>query len=159
RRAFLRQGNIEERCKQRGILRRIELDLRERAFQVGKPALRRNVGAAETLATPFGDRMQGGVLQKLRAAPFHPGMRRVGEPRMKFPDKARFSHARLADYQNQLPVALACSFPAPHQRGDFLVAADKRREMALARTATATARPYEPEQRYRFWHAFQVMGA
>ena len=31
--------------------------------------------------------------------------------------------------------------------------------MALACAASATARPYKPEQRHRLWHAFQFMGA
>ena len=34
RRAFLRQWNIEQRSEQRGIFRRVELDLRQRIFQL-----------------------------------------------------------------------------------------------------------------------------
>jgi hypothetical protein len=40
-----------------------------------KPPLGGNVGAAETLTAPFRDRMKWRVLQQLRAAPFHPGVR------------------------------------------------------------------------------------
>jgi hypothetical protein len=44
----------------------------------GNDALRRrNIGAAEALTAPFGDRMQRRVLQKLRTAPFDPGVRQV----------------------------------------------------------------------------------
>ena len=77
RRAVLRQRNVEQRRQKRHVLRRIELDLRQRAFEIGEAPLRRHIGAAEALAAPFGDRMQRRVLQQLRAAPFHPGMRRV----------------------------------------------------------------------------------
>ena len=50
---------------------------------------------------------------------------------------------------------MSAIWPSPcrarsHRRkhGDFLVAADERREMALPRTASAAARPDEAEQRY-----------
>ena len=78
---------------------------------------------------------------------------------MKFLDQARFTEPGLADDQHQLPVALPRPLPAPHQHGDFLVTADERREMALARAASATAGSYKSEQRHRLWHAFQFMGA
>ena len=53
RRAFRRQRNVEKRREQRGVLRRVELDLRQRAFQLRKPPLRRDVGAAEALRGPI----------------------------------------------------------------------------------------------------------
>src|SRR5262245_50873025 len=98
--ALLRQGNVEERGEQRGILRRVELDLRQRALQLREASVRRHVGAAEPLATPFGDRMQRRVLQELRTAPFEPGMWRLAEPGMKFLDQAGFTQSRLAHNQN-----------------------------------------------------------
>ena len=73
------------------ILRRVELDLRQRALQLGEALLGGHVGAAETLAAPFGDRVQRRVLQKLRTAPFDPGVRRVAQPGMKFLDQAGFT--------------------------------------------------------------------
>ena len=142
-----------------GVLRRIELDLRQRVLQVRQPPLGRHVGAAEALAAPFGDRVQRRVLQKLRAAPFDPGVRRVGEPGMKFFDQARFAQARLADDHHQLAVALPRPLPAPHQHRDFFVAADQRREIALRRPASAAARPHEPEQRHRLGHALERVRA
>ena len=149
RRALLRQRNVEERREQGSVLRRVELDLRQRAFQLGKPPLRRHVGAAETLAAPFGDRMQRRVLQKLRAAPLDPGVRRVGEPGVKFLDQARFTEPRLADDHHQLAVALPRPLPAPQQHRHFIVAADQRREIALRRAPAAAARAHQPEQRRR----------
>ena len=103
--------------------------------------------------------MQRRVLQKLRAAPFDPGVRSVAQPGMKFLDQARLAEPRLADDQHQLPVALPRPLPAPHQHGDFLVATHERREMALPRAASAAARPHEPEQRHRLRHAFEFVAA
>jgi hypothetical protein len=72
---------------------------------------------------------------------------------MKFLDQPRFTQAGFAHDQDQLPLALP-PLPAPHQHGDFLVTTDQRREPALPRAPSATARPGEPEQRHRLWHAF-----
>jgi hypothetical protein len=41
---------------------------------------------------------------------------------------------------NQLPIALARSFPAPHQYRDLFLATDQWREIALARPPSAAAR-------------------
>ena len=142
RHAFLRQRNVEQRRQQRSIFRRVELDLRQRAFQFREPPLRGHVGAAEALPAPFGDRMQRRVLQKLRAAPFDPGVRRVGKPGMKFLDQAGFAQPRLADDHHQLAVALPRPLPAPHQHRHFVVAADERGEIALPGTASAAARAH-----------------
>jgi hypothetical protein len=78
---------------------------------------------------------------------------------MKFLDQARFSQSRLAHYYHQLPLALPRPIPAPHQHGDFLVAADKRREMALPSAAPAAARAHDPEQFHRLGHAFEFIAA
>jgi hypothetical protein len=50
---------------------------------------------------------------------------------LKFLDQARLTEPRLADNHQQLPVALARSLPAPHQRGDFLIATNKRRHAVV----------------------------
>ena len=81
------------------------------------------------------------------------------EPGMKFLDQARFTQARLADDQHQLAVTLPRPLPAPHQHGDFLVAADERREMALPGAASAAAGTNEPEQHHRLRHALERMCA
>jgi hypothetical protein len=89
--------------------------------------------------------MQRRVLQKLRAAPFDPAVRRLAQPRMEFLYEPRFADPRLADDEHQLAVALPRPLPAPHQYGDFLIATHQRREMALPCAPPAAARPNEPE--------------
>ena len=78
---------------------------------------------------------------------------------MKFLDQARFAQARLADDQHQLALALTRPLPAPHQHGDFLVAADERGEIALPGTAAAATGANKPEQRRRFGHALERVRA
>src|SRR5262249_50645227 len=110
----------------------------------------RRFGTAESLAAPFGNRVQRRVLQELRTSPFDPTMRRhLEQPGVKFLDQAGFTDARFADDQHQLPFALLRPLPAPIQHGDFFFAPDERREVPLPRAAPAAARPYKPEQRYR----------
>jgi hypothetical protein len=74
--------------------------LGQRAFEVGETPFGRHVGAPKTLAAPFRDRMQRRVLQKLRAAPFDPGVRGVAQPTMKFFNQARFAEPRLTISSN-----------------------------------------------------------
>jgi hypothetical protein len=62
RRTFARQRNIEERRKQRGILHRVEVDLRQGVLQVGEALLSRYIGSAETHPGRFRDRVQSRVL-------------------------------------------------------------------------------------------------
>ena len=73
-------GMSSSGASKRSILRRVELDQRQRVLQVREALLGGHVGAAEALAAPFGDRMQRRVLQELRAAPFDPGVRRLAQP-------------------------------------------------------------------------------
>src|SRR6516165_2724876 len=103
--------------------------------------------------------MQWRVLQKLRATPLDPSMWCFANPGMKFLDQARLAEPRLAHDEHQLPITKPSAVPAPHKYRYFLVATDKRREMALACATSATARPYQPEQRHRLRHAFQFIGA
>jgi hypothetical protein len=58
-----------------------------------------------------------------------------------------------------LPITLACPLPASHQYGEFFLATDEWREMALTGAATAAARPDYPEQTHRLRHTFQRMAA
>ena len=78
---------------------------------------------------------------------------------MKLLDQARLTKARFADNRYQLPVALPRSLPAAHQHGDFLVATNERRQMALPRSASAATGPDYPVQWRRFGHAFEFMAA
>jgi hypothetical protein len=157
--AFLGQRNIKKRREQGSVFRGIELDLGKRVFQVRQPPFRRQVSAAEALPAPFSDWVQRRVLQKLRAAPLHPGVRGVGEPGVEFLNQARFAQARFADDQRQLALAPTRPLPAPHQHGDFLVTAHKRGEIPLSGTAPATTGADEPEQGRRFGHPFERMRA
>ena len=70
---------------------RVELDLRERRFEVGEPPFGWNVGAAEALPAPLGDWMQRRILQQLGRVPFNPGVWRLAQPRMKLFDQARLA--------------------------------------------------------------------
>src|SRR6516164_2032313 len=103
--------------------------------------------------------MQRRVLQKLRTAPFDPGMWRVAQPRMEFLNEPRLADPRLADDQYQLAVALPRPLPSPRQHRDFLIATHQRREMTSPPAPSAAARPHEPEKRYRLRHAFEFMAA
>ena len=109
--AVLRQRNVQERREQGGILRRVELDQRQRILQVRETLLGGYVGAAETLAAPIGDRMQRRVLQKLRTTPFDPGVRRVAQPSMKFLDQAGFT--QIPARPRSAPIARRPAAPAP----------------------------------------------
>jgi hypothetical protein len=60
---FRGQRYIHQRGQKRRVLQGVELDLLQRAVEVGKTPLRRDVGAAKTLAAPFRNRMERGVLQ------------------------------------------------------------------------------------------------
>jgi hypothetical protein len=50
---------------------------------------------------------------------------------MKFLNQAGLTYPWLAHNQNQLSLTLLCTLPAPHQHGNFLVAAYERREVSL----------------------------
>ena len=159
RHAFLWQRNGQQCRKQRDILDGVEFDLCQRALQLRDPLLRRHVGAAEALTAPFGDRVQRRVLQELRTAPFDPGMRGVAQPRLEFLHQPRLAQARLANDQHQLPVAPPRTLPAPQQHGELLVTTDQRRETALPRAASDTARPHQAEQGHRLRHAAESVTA
>ena len=92
-----RLRNVEERGEQFRILRWVKFDLRKRVLKIGEALLRRHIGPAETHAAPFGDRIQRRVLQKLRAAPFGPGVRHLAYAGVKFLDKPGFTETRFPD--------------------------------------------------------------
>ena len=64
---------------------------------------------------------------------------------MEFLNEPRLADSGFADDRHQLALALPRPLPAPHQHGDFLVAAHKRRQVTLPGTAPAAARPNDPE--------------
>ncbi len=99
--------------------------------------------------------MQRRVLQELRGGPLDPAVRRLDEFCAELLDQARFAEARLADDGDELAFAGASAIPAAHQHRDFLVAADKGGERALAGTSACAARPHDAEERDRLGRAFQ----
>ena len=90
---------------------RVEADQTQRAFEVGEALLGRSI-RTKTQPAPFGDWMQRRVLQKLRGAPFDPGVRRLCQPRMELLDEPRLAEAGLADDQHELAFARASALPA-----------------------------------------------
>ncbi len=66
---------------------------------------------------------------------------------------------RFADDQHQLAVTLPRPFPPPQQHRYFLVTADKRREIALRRSASAAACAHQLEQRGRLRDALERVRA
>ena len=107
-----RQRDVHERCEQGRIFGWVEADQTQRAFEVSKALFSRNIHA-KTLPAPFGDWMQRRVLQKLRGAPFDPGVWRLREPSVELLDEPRLADAGLADDKGELALALPRAFPAP----------------------------------------------
>ena len=93
--------------------------------------------------------MQWRVLQKLRTAPFDPGVRSVAQPRMEFLNEAAFPETGFADDEHQLPIALPGAAPAPHQRANFFVTPNQWCEMSLTSAASAPTGSHMLEQRHR----------
>ena len=91
-----RQRDVHEWCEQWRIFGWVEADQTQRAFEVGEAFFGGRIWA-KPQPTPFGDRMQRRVLQKLRGAPFDPGVRRLREPSVELVDEPRLADARLAD--------------------------------------------------------------
>ena len=103
--AVRRQGDVDQRRKERRMFGGIDADQHERVFEVGQALPRRRLGVSETLAPPFGDRVQRRVLQELRRRPFDPGVRRLAEARVELLDQPRFADAWLADDLHELALA------------------------------------------------------
>jgi class 3 adenylate cyclase len=154
-----RGGNVEQRREQGRKLDRIELHLRQRGFEVGKPALRRHVDSAKSLLAPLGQRMQRGVLQQLRRGPFDPGMGPLGELATKLIDETRLPDSGLADDLNELPLAASRALPAFDENCEIVVAPDKRRLDARSCATAPAAGPHDPVQNRRACNAFEFVRA
>ena len=81
-------------------------------LEVGETPLVGRVGAAKAQSAPFGERVQGRVLQELRGGPFDPGVRRLGEFCAELLDEARLADAGLADDLDELTLAFERARPA-----------------------------------------------
>ncbi len=134
----------------------IETDQPQRVLEVGKALASGGVGAAETLAAPFGDRVQRRILQQLRRREFDPGVRRLAELQAKLLDEARLADAGLADNQRELALASRRPLPAPAQEVELLLAPDQRRQRAGAEAPPA-ARAHDPVERDRRRRAFELV--
>ena len=103
--------------------------------------------------------MQRRVLQKLRSAPFDPGVRRLGERRTELIDEPRLAEARFADDQHDLAFAGPRAFPAARQQAQLLLAADERRQNSSAAPSTAAAGANDAEELDRLGYAFEFARA
>jgi hypothetical protein len=83
------------------VFRRIEADQPQCVLEIGEALLGRRVHA-KALPAPFGDRMQRGVLQKLRSAPLAPGMGCLSQLRAELFDESRLAEPRFPNRQLKL---------------------------------------------------------
>jgi hypothetical protein len=121
-RALGRQWNVYERRKQGRVFRGVEADQPQCVLEICEALLGRSIHA-KALPPPFGNRMKRGVLQKLRGAPFAPGMRRLREARMELLNEPGFAEARSP--------TISTSWPSPP------IARSQRR----ANTPSSSSRP------------------
>jgi hypothetical protein len=95
-RAVRRERNVHEWCEQRRMFGWVEADQTQSVFEVAEALFGRSI-QAKALPAPFGDWMQRRVLQKLRGAPFDPGVRRLREPRMELLDETQQGSSNRLD--------------------------------------------------------------
>ena len=131
---------------------------RQSVLEVGETPLVGRVGAAKAQSAPFGERVQGRVLQELRGGPFDPGVRRLGEFCAELLDQARLADAGLADDLHELALAFERARPAARQQRELVLAADERRQGARPAPSAAAARPNDAIERRRLGHAFERHG-
>ena len=115
--AVLRQRNVDQRREQGRVFGRVEADQPQSVLEVGETPLVGRVGAAKAQPAPFGERVQGRVLQELRGGPFDPGVRRLGEFCAELLDQARLADAGLADDLDELALAFERARPAAREAG------------------------------------------
>ena len=123
-------------------------------FEVGEALLSRSI-QAKPLPVPFGDRVQRRVLQKLRGAPFDPGMRSFREPRVELLDEPRLAETRFANDLDELALARSGALPTPRKQAQFLFAADERRQGSRAASPPAAARADDAKELNRLGYAFE----
>ena len=117
------------------------------------------VGDAKAQSAPFGERVQGRVLQELRGGPFDPSVRRLGEFRAKLLDQTRLADAWLADDLDELTLAFERARPAAHEKAELVLAPDERRQGARPAAPAAAARAHDAIEHDRGRHALEVMRA
>ena len=102
--AVRRQLDVHERRDERRIFRRVEPDQLQSVLKIGEAPFGPSV-RAEPLSAPFGDRVQGRILQELRRGPLDPSVRRLAEPTSKLFDQPRLADPWLADDKRELTFA------------------------------------------------------
>ena len=102
--AILGQGDIDQGCEQRRVFAWVEADQFQSVLEVGQALIGGQV-RGEALSAPFGDRMQGRILQQLRRRPLGPSMGRLAEAAVKLLHQPRLAQARLANDQRELARA------------------------------------------------------
>ena len=86
-------------------------------------------------------------------------MRRLAESSAKFLDQPGLAHARLADDQRKLALALARAIPAPGEKIELLLAPDQRRQRARGAPPATAARANDAIERDRRRHPLELMRA
>ena len=86
-------GTSTSGAMQGRIFGRVQADQPQSVLEIGEALFGGQV-RAEPQAAPFCDRVQRRILQQLRRRPFHPGVRRLAEPRAKLLDQPRLADAR-----------------------------------------------------------------
>ena len=82
----------------------------------------------------------GVFLQKLRGAPFDPGMRTFREPRVELLDEPRLTEGQFANDLDELALTpRSGALPTPRKQAQFLFAADERRQGSRAASPPAAA--------------------
>jgi hypothetical protein len=157
--AVRRDGNADHWGKQRSELPGAELQASEKRFEFGQPPLGRHLGSAEPDASPPDDRVQRRVLQQLRRTPFDPRVSSVGQLAAKLFNQSGLADARLADDQDELPVARKGAFRAASQHPEVLLAADKWREKLGLSPAPSAAYPQDAIEIHWRKSALELVGA
>src|SRR5262245_48751247 len=103
--------------------------------------------------------MQWCILQELRRTPLDPCVRHIAEPCSKLIDQPRLADARLADDEQELPLARVGPFPSAGHDAKVLFAADKRGENPGARSAAAATDAHDAIERHRNRDALEFMRA
>jgi hypothetical protein len=88
--AARRQGDVDERRKQRRVFSRVEVDQPQSALKVGEALFGRST-RAKSEPPPFDNWMKRRVLQELRRGPFDPGVQRIRDARVELLKETRFA--------------------------------------------------------------------
>ena len=157
--AARRRRDVDKRRNERRMFGGIETDQLQCVLEIGEALARGRVGVAETLAAPFGDRVQRRILQQLRRREFGPGVRRLAEARVKLLDEPRLADPGLADDLHELSLTGPRALPAPRQEVKLLRTPHQRGWRSRAAAPPAAARAHDAIKRHRRRHALERVRA